>query len=82
MNNWHVGDVIDFVNTTGLTLYQASGTLLVETSGGAGYYYFSKGQEANTAFKLVSDGHGGTDLVMTPPVGVADAGHHHPFVFV
>jgi fibronectin-binding autotransporter adhesin len=82
VNNWHVGDVIDFVNTTGLTLYQASGTLLVETSGGAGYYYFSKGQQANTAFKLVPDGHGGTDLVLTPPVvGVADSGlHHHPFV--
>ena len=48
---------------------------------GGDYYYFSKGQQANTALKLVPDGHGGTDLVLTPPVvGVADAGHHHPFI--
>jgi autotransporter passenger strand-loop-strand repeat protein len=73
ISNWHVGDVIDFLSTavTSVQENKAHTTLTVtyETNGTASYSL--AGQQANTEFQLRSDGNGGTDLILTPIIGVA-----------
>lgn len=72
-----MGDVIDFLNTS-VTGAQKTGDVLTVTYGSDKANYQLAGPQANTAFNLQSDGHGGTDLILTPVVGVlhSDAGHH------
>ena len=79
ISNSHVGDVIDFVNTEVTSVQEnAAHTILTVTYGtDATASYSLAGQQANTEFQLQSDGHGGTDLILTPIIGVAS---HHPFV--
>jgi autotransporter passenger strand-loop-strand repeat protein len=76
ISNWHVGDVIDFLNTTVTRVFQTDASVTVRFDIGRtslAVKYFLAGQQANTEFKLASDGHGGTDLILTPLVGVL---HH------
>ena len=76
VSDWQVGDVIDFQNTsvtsvqendahTTLTVHYAT-RLHPETA-----TYSLLNQQANTAFALRPDGEGGTELILTPIVGVA-----------
>jgi autotransporter passenger strand-loop-strand repeat protein len=88
ISNWHVGDVIDFLNTkvTGVQENAAHTTLTVTYGTNETTSYSLAGQQANTKFQLQSDGHGGTELILTPStpiVGVAShdpSAGHHPFV--
>ncbi len=78
ISNWHVGDVIDFLNTTVTSVFETEQHTSVTVRFDIGrtslaVKYFLAGQQANTEFKLASDGHGGTDLILTPLVGVL---HH------
>ena len=77
ISNWHVGDVIDFLNTSATSVHEnaAHTTLTVTYGTNETASYSLAGQQADTEFKLQSDGHGGTDLIL---IGVAS--HHHPFV--
>ena len=71
ISNWHVGDVIDFLNTkvTGVQENLAHTTLTVTYGTNETASYSLAGQQANTGFQLQSDGHGGTDLILTHVAG-------------
>lgn len=71
-----VGDVVDFLNTK-VTEVREAGHKLMVTFGRFTETYSLVNQQPNTEFKLQSDGHGGTDLILVSTVGVAhnDAGH-------
>ena len=73
ITNWHVGDVIDFLNTDVTSVHQTGNTLTVTIDRDLRVNYTLSGLQANTDFKLQSDGHGGTDLILVPVVGV----QHH-----
>lgn len=78
ISNWHVGDVVDFLNTTVTSVNQNEQHTNVTVKFDIGrtslaITYLLAGQQANTQFKLQSDGHGGTDLILTPLLGV----QHH-----
>jgi autotransporter passenger strand-loop-strand repeat protein len=78
ISNFQVGDVIDFLNTnvTSVSQNQQHTNVTVKYDIGTTertVTYLVAGQQANTEFKLQSDGHGGTDLVLVPIVGV----QHH-----
>ena len=79
ISNWRVGDVIDFLNTSVTGVHQ-TGDVLTMSYGDQKASYQLAGQQANTEFKLESDGHGGTELVLTHIVGVqqlhGEAAHH------
>jgi autotransporter passenger strand-loop-strand repeat protein len=77
ISGWQVGDVIDFLNTTVTSVHGAGNTLTVTYAGKQTTYMLS-GQQANTEFKLQSDGHGGTDLILVPIIGVQH--HDAPFM--
>ena len=75
VSDWQVGDVIDFKNTSvtsaqeddahsTLTVHYAAGNLVQTAT------YTLVNQQADTAFELRSDRHGGTELILTPIVGV------------
>lgn len=70
--NWRVGDVIDLQNTAVTGLDVSPGSLKV-SYGGQSVSYALGNEQPGTFIHAVSDGHGGTDLVMTPIVG---AQHH------
>jgi autotransporter passenger strand-loop-strand repeat protein len=70
--NWRVGDVIDLQNTAVTGLDVSPGSLKV-SYGGQSVSYALGNDQPGTFIHAVSDGHGGTDLVMTPIVG---AQHH------
>jgi autotransporter passenger strand-loop-strand repeat protein len=70
--NWRVGDVVDLQNTVVTGLDMAPGILKV-SYGSHSVSYGLGNEQAGTFIHAVSDGHGGTDLIMTPIVGV----HHH-----
>jgi autotransporter passenger strand-loop-strand repeat protein len=76
ISNWHVGDVIDFLNTAATSVQEnaAHTTLTVTYGTNETASYSLAGQQANTEFKLQSDGHGGTDLIL---IGVASP---HPLI--
>ncbi|MGC2834749.1 MAG: hypothetical protein WA238_11480, partial [Methylocella sp.] len=76
ISNWHVGDVIDFLNTAVTRVQEnpAHTTLTVTYGTNETASYGLAGQQANTEFKLQSDGHGGTDLIL---IGIASP---HPVV--
>jgi hypothetical protein len=74
-------DTIDFLNTTVKAVSEnAAHTSVTLTLLNQTVTYALAGQQANTQFALKSDGHGGTDLILTPIVGVvphgADAALH------
>ena len=78
ISQWHLGDTIDFLNTAVTGAQKVGDVLTVAYGNGQHASYVVAGQEANTAFALHSDGHGGTDLTLTPIVGVQhlhDSGH-------
>ena len=81
ISDWHVGDVIDFLNTTVTGVHETGNTLTV-SYGGQTASYLLAGQEANTEFKLQSDGHGGTELILAPIVGVSSLHTDHGHLFV
>ena len=68
ISNWHVGDVTDFLSTkvTGVQENAAHTSLTVTYGTNETASYSLAGQQANTKFQLHSDGHGGTDLILTP----------------
>jgi autotransporter passenger strand-loop-strand repeat protein len=79
IDNWRVGDVIDFQGTK-VTSVQTSvgqtGPLLTVTfDGDQKAVYGLSNQQANTAFKLQDDGHQGTILTLVHIVGVGHAHH-------
>ena len=53
-----------------MTGFHKTGDVLIVTYGNQTASYLLAGQQADTEFKLQSDGHGGTDLILTPIVGV------------
>ena len=79
VTNWRVGDVIDFLNTSVMGAHE-TGNVLTVTYGNQSASYTLVGQQANTQVTLQGDGLGGTEVVLTPLVGVQhlhhDAGHH------
>jgi hypothetical protein len=78
ISNWRVGDVVDFVNTAVTGVHKTGDVMTVSYEDQKASYDLA-GQQANTEFKLQSDGHGGTELILTPVVGVqhmhSDASH-------
>jgi hypothetical protein len=74
VTNWQVGDVIHFLETVVTDVHQRGDVLTVEF-GNQNASYLLAGEQDDTKFKLRSDDHGGTDLIMVPLVG---AHHHHP----
>jgi autotransporter passenger strand-loop-strand repeat protein len=74
IRNWHVGDVIDFLNTKVTGVNEVANKVTVSYGDHQTASYLLAGQQANTHFALQSDNHGGTDLVLTSGVGV----HHLP----
>jgi autotransporter passenger strand-loop-strand repeat protein len=66
IRNWHAGDIIDFVNTNVTGVKETGNTLTVTYGDHQTASYSLAGKQANTAFKLQSDGNGGTDLILTP----------------
>jgi hypothetical protein len=66
IDDWGVGDVIDFLNTN-VTSVKVTGDKLTVTWANNTTTYTLASQEAG--FKLQSDGKGGTELVGTPIVG-------------
>ena len=67
--NWRVGDVVDLQNTV-VTGLDVTGGKLKVSYGGNSVSYALGNEQPGTFIHAVSDGHGGTDLVMTPIVGV------------
>jgi autotransporter passenger strand-loop-strand repeat protein len=64
IRNWHVGDIIDFLNTK-VTGVNATGNTLTVTYGDHQTASYSlAGQQANTQFALKSDGQSGTELFL------------------
>ncbi len=70
ISNWQVGDAIEFLNTVVTSVHETRSTLTVTWGDNQKATYMLAGQQANTEFKLQSNGHGGTDLILTPVVGV------------
>jgi autotransporter passenger strand-loop-strand repeat protein len=70
ISNWHVGDVIDFLNTAVTRVQEnpAHTTLTVTYGTNETASYGLAGKQADTEFKLQSDGHGGTELIL---IGIA-----------
>lgn len=78
IENFSAGDVIDFVNTK-LTDVREAGHVVTVTYGDQETSFYSVNQQAKAFLHAVPDGQGGTDLILTPVVGVQhqhDAGHH------
>lgn len=69
--SWGVGDVIDLVNIKVTDLHESAGGLTV-TYGDQSATYPVLDRQAGTFVHAVSDGRGGTNLILTPIVGV----HH------
>jgi autotransporter passenger strand-loop-strand repeat protein len=74
ITGWHVGDVIDFVNTT-VTNVSVENNILTLTYGeglrgpeSAQVSYQLASLQSNTHFELQSDGEGGTELTLQPGV--------------
>jgi autotransporter passenger strand-loop-strand repeat protein len=80
LSNWRIGDVIDLANTVVTEVRESGNILTVYYGGQEKALYTLAGEQANTQVSYHSDGHGGTDLVLTPIVG-AQALHdfHHLF---
>jgi autotransporter passenger strand-loop-strand repeat protein len=70
--NWRVGDVVDLQNTVVTGLDMTPGILKV-SYGSHSVSYGLGNEQGGTFIHAVSDGHGGTDLIMTPILGV----QHH-----
>jgi autotransporter passenger strand-loop-strand repeat protein len=70
VSNFHVGDVIDLLNTAVTGLTETGNTLTVTYGNDQKAIYTLAGQQSDTHFTSRSDGHGGTDLILTPIVGV------------
>jgi autotransporter passenger strand-loop-strand repeat protein/uncharacterized repeat protein (TIGR03803 family) len=64
IRNWHVGDIIDFQNTMVTGVNETGNTLKVTYGDHQTASYSLAGQQANTEFKLQSDGNGGTELML------------------
>jgi hypothetical protein len=75
VTNWHVGDVIDFLNTNVTSVQQKGNKLTVTFDGNQEATYKLSHQEHNTEFQLRPDGHGGTNLTLVHIVGVGHAHH-------
>jgi autotransporter passenger strand-loop-strand repeat protein len=71
--HWREGDVIDLQNIKLTDLHISAGALTV-TYGGKSATYAVVDQQANTFVHAVSDGKGGTDLILTPLIGVHSHG--------
>jgi autotransporter passenger strand-loop-strand repeat protein len=74
ISDWSVGDVVDFRNTDVWKVVENDTHTTVTISyRDETVTYSVANQQANTAFELRSDHHGGTELILTPIVGVP---HH------
>ncbi len=67
--HWGVGEVIDLVNIKLTDLHESAGALTV-TYGDQSATYPVVDRQAGTFIHAVSDGRGGTNLILTPIVGV------------
>ena len=77
ITNWQVGDVIHFLDTVVSDVHQRGDVLTVDF-GNQNASYLLAGEQDDTKFKLRSDGHGGTDLILVPIVGAHHShGIHH-----
>jgi hypothetical protein len=69
--HWQVGDVIDLLNTKVTAVEEDTGRLYVQGTGFRPMQIAFADQQFDTKVAFQSDGHGGTDLILTPMVGVA-----------
>ena len=67
--DWHVGDIIDFLHTAVTSVREDSAhtTLTVTYGTNQTAIYMLAGQQADTQFRLQSDGNGGTDRRIGAP---------------
>lgn len=82
ITNFQVGDVVDFLNTTVTNVHQNDQHTNLTVTYDIGrttktITYLVADQQTNTEFKLQSDGHGGTDLVLVSVTGVQPLHHSH-----
>jgi autotransporter passenger strand-loop-strand repeat protein len=75
IRNWHVGDVIDFLNTTVTGAIETASTLTVTYGDHQTASYSLAGKQANTEFRLQLDGNGGTELNLQPVVTSSASAH-------
>jgi hypothetical protein len=81
VGNWQVGDVIDinFLNTKVESVHEQGSHLTVTFLNIRGESFEATyrlvHQQAHTQFQLQSDGHGGTNLILVPIVGVGNGQH-------
>ena len=74
--NWHVGDKIDFLNTMVTGVSETGDTLTVTYGDHQTANYSLAGKQADTEFKLQSDGSGGTELILQLPGATSSASAH------
>lgn len=70
VSNFRVSDVIDLRNTTVTGVSETGNTVTVTYGNDQKAVYTLAGQQPDTHVTTRSDGHGGTDLILTPIVGV------------
>lgn len=68
--DWRIGDAIDLLNTKVTSVHETGGKLTVNYGQGQEVTYTLDAQQAHTHVAFRSDGHGGTELVLTPVVGL------------
>lgn len=69
ISDWRVSDVIDLLNTTVTGVSETGDSLTVTYGNSQKVIYTLAGQQAHTQVSYQSDGHGGTDLILTPITG-------------
>ena len=77
--HWGIGDVIDFLNTNVTSVnvtsvHRPGDTLIVTYDTNKTATYELALERPDSEFKLQPDGHTGTELILVPILGVAQAG--------
>ncbi len=70
VSDWRIGDAIDLLNTQVTSVHQTGNQLTVSYGQDQKVTYALDAQQANTHVAFRSDGHGGTELILTPVVGL------------
>lgn len=70
--HWQIGDIVDLLNTKVTAVSENGSSLLVQGAGFRPVQYHLVDQQPDTRVAFQSDGHGGTDLILVPIVGVHD----------
>ena len=78
ITNWQIGDVIVMRNTHVSNVHERGDTLTVTYGSNQTANYVLADKQPDTLVSFQSDGHGGTELILTPIIGVQqqrDASH-------